>query len=88
MKKELKYFFYVISVLVFLIFIGSYYFSDKNKKNSYRSTKLYENKIKNFNKNLITLESDTNEIIEYAENNLNQNEKKYKFWDLLINDKK
>ena len=88
MKKELKYFFYVVSVLGFLIFIGSYYFSDKNKKNSYRSTKLYENKITNFNKNLITLESDTNEIIEYAENNLNQNEKKYKFWDLLINDKK
>ena len=88
MKKELKYFFYVVSVLGFLIFIGSYYFSDKNKKNSYRSTKLYENKITNYNKNLITLESDTNEIIEYTENNLNQNEKKYKFWDLLINDKK
>ena len=88
MKKELKYFFYVISVLVFLIFIGSYYFSDKNKKNSYRSTKLYENKITNYNKNLITLESDTNEIIEYVENNLNQNEKRYKFWDLLIDDKK
>ena len=73
MKKELKYFFYVVSVLGFLIFIGNYYFSDKNKKNSYRSTKLYENKITNYNKNLITLESDTNEIIEYTENNLNQN---------------
>ena len=88
MKKELKYFFYVVSVLGFLIFIGSYYFSDKNIKNSYRSIKLYENKITNYNKNLITLESDTNEIIEYVENNLNQNEKRYKFWDLLIDDKK
>ena len=88
MKKELKYFLYVVSVLGFLIFIGSYYFSDKNKKNSYRSTKLYENKITNYNKNLITLESDTNEIIEYAGNNQNQNEKKYKFWELLTNDKK
>jgi len=87
MKKELKYFFYVVSVLGFLIFIGSYYFSDKNKKNSYRSTKLYENKITNYNKNLITLESDTNEIIEYTENNQNQNEKKYNFWKLLTNDK-
>ena len=88
MRKELKYFFYVATILGFIIFIFSYYFSDKNKKNSYRSTKLYENKITNYNKNLITLESDTNEIIEYTENNLNQNEKKYKFWDLLINDKK
>ena len=87
MKKELKYFFYLVSVLGFLIFIGSYYFSDKNKKNSYRSTKLYENKITNYNKNLITLESDTNEIIEYTENNQNQNEKKYNFWKLLTNDK-
>ena len=87
MKKELKYFFYVVSVLGFLIFIGSYYFSDKNKKNSYRSTKLYENKITNYNKNLITLESDTNKIIEYTENNQNQNEKKYNFWKLLTNDK-
>tara|TARA_Y100000590_G_scaffold400567_1_gene484752 strand:+ start:121 stop:387 length:267 start_codon:yes stop_codon:yes gene_type:complete len=88
MKKELKYFFYVVSILGYLIFIGSYYFSDKNIKNSYRSIKLYENKITNYNKNLITLESDTNEIIEYAENNLNQNKKKYNFWDLLFNDKK
>ena len=87
MKKELKYFFYVVSVLGFLIFIGSYYFSDKNKKNSYRSIKLYENKITNYNKNLITLESDTNEIIEYTENIQNQNEKKYNFWKLLTNDK-
>jgi len=87
MKKELKYFFYVVSVLGFLIFIGSYYFSDKNKKNSYRSIKLYENKITNYNKNLITLESNTNEIIEYTENNQNQNEKKYNFWKLLTNDK-
>ena len=87
MKKELKYFFYVVSVLGFLIFIGSYYFSDKNKKNSYRSTKLYENKITNYNKNLITLERDTNEIIEYTENNQNQNEIKYNFWKLLTNDK-
>ena len=86
MRKELKYFFYVVSILGYLIFIGSYYFSDKNIKNSYRSIKLYENKITNYNKNLITLESDTNEIIEYAENNLNQNKKKYNFWELLKND--
>jgi len=87
MRKELKYFLYVVSILGFLIFTGSYYFSDINIKNSYRSIKLYENKITNYNKNLITLESDTNEIIEYTSNNLNQDKKKYKFWELLINDK-
>ena len=87
MKKELKYFLYVVTVLGFLIFSGSYYFSDENKKNSYRSTKLYENKIINYNKNLIILESDTNEIIEYTANTLNKDKKKYKFWELFNNDK-
>ena len=87
MKKELKYFLYVVTVLGFLIFSGSYYFSDENKKNSYRSTKLYENKIINYNKNLMILESDTNEIIEYTANTLNKDKKKYKFWELLTNDK-
>ena len=88
MRKELKYFFYVVTILGFIIFVFTYYFSDKNKKNSYRYTKLYYNKIKIYNQNLLTLESDTENIIEYPENNLNRNKKKYKFWELLVNDKK
>ena len=87
MKKELKYFFYVSTILGFLIFVGSYYFSDNNKKNSYRSTKLYNNKIIEYKKELLRLESDTEDIIEYVENNLNKDKKKYKFWDLFDNDK-
>ena len=88
MKKELKYFFYVSTILGFLIFVGSYYFSDNNKKNSYRSTNLYNNKIIEYNKKLLKLESDTEDIIEYVENNLNKDKKKYKFWELFNNDKK
>ena len=87
MRKELKYFLYVVTILGFLIFAVSYYFSDKNKKNSYRSTKLYDNKIIKYNDELLKLESDTEDIIEYVENNSNKNKKKYKFWDLLNNDK-
>ena len=88
MKKELKYFFYVVTILGFIIFVVTYYFSDKNKKNSFRSTKLYDNKIIKYNDDLIILESDTEKIIEYVENNLNIDKKKYKFWELLNNDKK
>ena len=88
MKKELKYFLYVSTILGFLIFVGNYYFSDNNKKNSYRSTKLYDNKIIEYNDDLIFLENDTENIIEYVENNLNIDKKKYKFWELLNNDKK
>ena len=88
MRKELKYFFYVATILGFIIFVFSYYFSDKNKKNSYRSTKLYDNKIIEYNDDLIVLENDTENIIEYVENNLNIDKKKYKFWELLNSDKK
>ena len=88
MRKELKYFLYVVTILGFIIFVVTYYFSDKNKKNSYRSTKLYDNKIIEYNDDLIVLENDTENIIEYVENNLNKDKKKYKFWELLNNDKK
>ena len=87
MRKELKYFFYVATILGFLIFVGSYYFSDNNKKNSYRSTKLYDSKIIEYNNELLILGSDTEDIIEYVENNLNKDKKKYKFWELFNNDK-
>tara|TARA_B100000287_G_C20663896_1_gene791078 strand:+ start:937 stop:1203 length:267 start_codon:yes stop_codon:yes gene_type:complete len=88
MKKELKYFLYIITIFAFLIFVGVYYFSDKNKKNSYRSSKIYTDKIDNYDDKLLILKSDTDNIIEYSESNLNENKKKYKFWELFKNDKK
>ena len=87
MRKELKYFFYVSTIVGFLIFVGTYYFSDNNKKNSYRSTKLYDSKIIEYNNELLILGSDTEDIIEYVDNNLNKDKKKYKFWELFNNDK-
>ena len=45
MIKELKYFFYIFTIAVFIIFIANYYFSDENKKNSYRSIELFEKRI-------------------------------------------
>ena len=87
MRKELKYFLYVATIFGFLIFVGTYYFSDKNKKNSYRSIIQYDSKIIKYNNKLLKLESDTENIIEYVDNNLNKDKKKYKFWELLNNDK-
>ncbi len=88
MRKELKYLLYTVTILGFIIFTGSYYFSEKNKKLSYRSTKLYDGNILKYSNNLIILESNTENIIEYVENNVGQNKKTYHFWKLLINDKK
>ena len=88
MIKELKYFFYVITIVGFIFFILSYYFSDENIKKSYRSTKAIDNKIFKYSKKLKVLESDTENIIEYVENTFNKDRKKYKFWDLIINNEK
>tara|TARA_B100001123_G_C15152781_1_gene964180 strand:+ start:682 stop:948 length:267 start_codon:yes stop_codon:yes gene_type:complete len=88
MIKELKYVFYLIIVFLFIFFTTKYYFSDKNKKYSYRSIQMLEDKIESYITNLPLLESDTDNIIEYVENNLNQNKKTYHFWDLLKNDEK
>ena len=83
MIKELKYVFYIIIIFFFIFFISRYYFSDEYKKKSYRSLNLVEDKINIFSKNLITLESDTNDIIEYVEYQKDKNKKKYYFWELL-----
>ena len=86
MIKELKYVFYIIIIFFFIFFISRYYFSDDYKKKSYRSLNLVDDKINIFSENLIILESDTNEMIQYIEYQKNDNKKKYYFWELLKND--
>ena len=88
MIKELKYFFYIFTIAVFIIFIVNYYFSDENKKNSYRSIKFFEKRIIEYSSKLQTLESDTNTIIDYVENTKSKDKKKYYFLELLFDDKK
>jgi len=88
MIKELKYFLYVITIIGFIFFILNYYFSDENKKNSYRSTKVFDSKIVKYSKTLQSLESDTENIVEYVENTFNKDKKKYKFWELIIDNDK
>ena len=86
MLKELKYVVYLFVIFFFIFFTAKYYFSDENKKNSYRSFQSIDKKNAAFVSNLSILESDTENIIEYVENNVGQNKKTYHFWKLLIND--
>jgi cell shape-determining protein MreC len=88
MIKELKYLLYTITIISFIFFILNYYFSDENKKNSYRSTKIFDTKIVKYSETLQTLESDTENIVEYIENTFNKDKKKYKFWELIIDNDK
>ena len=83
MIKELKYVFYLIIIFFFIFFVSRYYFSDEHKKKSYRSLSNIDEKISIFSENLVTLENDTNNIIEYVEYQKDKNKKKYHFWELL-----
>ena len=85
MLKELKYFSYIFIIFFFLFFTGRHYFSDTNKKISYRSINEISKKIDNFSEDLETLKSDTENIIEYVEINKHKKKKKYYFWELLTN---
>ena len=86
MLKELKYFFSILIIFIFIFFIGRYYFSDQNKKNIYRSINKIDQNIEKLSENLHILKSDTENIIEYVENDKNKEKKKYYFWELLNND--
>ena len=87
MIKELKYLFFVLSIVLFIYFIGSYYFSDKHIKKSYLIINNFDKSIKDFSKTLPVLTSDTDNMIEYSENKNKIKNKEYSFWKLLgIND--
>ena len=85
MLKELKYFLYLLVITLFFFLSLKYYFSDDNKKNSYRSNKQVDEKIINYSQNIILLKSDTIDIVEYVEKTIDKNRKNYNFWKLISN---
>ena len=87
MLKEIKYLIFIIVISVFIFFTGRYYFSDENLKNSYRSFKNNDKKIKLYSENLPVLENDIQDIIEYVKQTDKDKKKKFNFWKLLENDK-
>ena len=82
MIKEIKYLTFIIIIVIFIFFSGKYYFSDANKKKSYRSLQDINKKINLYTKNIPVLENDTKNIIEYVEDTKTK-KKKYKFWKLI-----
>jgi len=85
MIKELKYLFYIIVIFLIFFLTLKYYFSDINVKNSYRSFKQIDEITIKYSENLILLNDNTSEIVEYAESNDNNVRKNYNFWKLIIN---
>jgi len=85
MLKELKYLFFILVISLFFFLSFKYYFSDNNKKNSYRSFKEADEKIATYSKKLILLNNDTNDVVEYVEKRIDKNKKSYNFWKLINN---
>ena len=86
MLKEIKYLIFIIIIVLFIFFTGKYYFSNENIKNSYRSYKNIDQKIKDYSKNLPILKNDTENVIEYVKQTDKKKKKKFNFWKLLEND--
>ena len=82
MFRELKYFFFISVIFLFIFLTLKYYFSDLNKKNSYRSLNSINSKIISYSQNLILLSNNTSGVVEYAEQTINKNKKIYNFWNL------
>ena len=74
-------------IFLFFLFSFKYYFSDSNKKKSYRSLKKINEKIVLYSENLILLKNDTDNIIEYIDKKEDKNKKVFNFWKLINNDK-
>ena len=83
MYKEIKYLIFVFIIFLFLLMTGRYYFSETNKKKSYKSLISIEDKINIYADKLPVLEDDTKNIIEYVEQSDKNQKKKFNFWKLL-----
>ena len=83
MLKEVKYLIFLTFIGFFLFFTCKYYFSDDNKKNSFRSLSNIGKKIEMYSEKLPVLENDTKNIIQYVEKSNNNKKKKFNFWKLL-----
>ena len=88
MFKKIKNVFYFVSVLIFVISISSFYFSNKNIIKTNKSRSFYSVEKNKALKDLPILKSDTNDIIVYKKDVeiYKTRKKKYEFWKLLKKD--
>ena len=83
MFKEIKYLVFIFVIILFLFLSVKYYFSDTNKKNSYRSFNNINERINIYADKLPLLDDDTKDIIEYVVQQSTKKKKKFNFWKLL-----
>ena len=88
MLKEIKYFIFFLAIVLFIFFSIKFYISEENRKKTFRNLSLIDKHLNIYEKKLPVISNDTNNIIEYLNNDDNSNKKKYTFWNLLKNENK
>jgi len=86
MFKELKYLFFILFIILTIFLAVDYYFSDINKKKSYRSVQEINEMIISYSEKLILLNNDTDNVVKYVEKNLDNKKKNHSFWKLINSD--
>ena len=82
MITEIKYFIYIFTIILFFFLTIKFYLSETNIKNTYRSINYKDENININDLDLKVLKNNTVDIIEYVDNQLDD-EEEYKFWELL-----
>ena len=82
MIKEIKYFIYIFTIILFFFLKIKFYLSETNIKNTHRSINYKDENININDLDLKVLKNNTVDIIEYVDNQLDD-EEEYKFWELL-----
>ena len=82
MIKEIKYFIYIFTIILFFFLTIKFYLSETNIKNTYRGINYKDENININDFDLKVLKNNTVDIIEYVDNQLDD-EEEYKFWELL-----
>ena len=86
MIKEIRYLLFVLIIGLFVFLTLRYYFSDDNKRKSYRTYNNIDKKINLYSEKLPVLEDNTKNIIEYVEQSKIKKKKKFNFWKLIESD--
>lgn len=86
MFKELKYLFFILFIILTIFLAVDYYFSDNNKKKSYRAVQEINEMIISYSEKLILLNNDTDNVVKYVEKNSHNKKKNHSFWKLINSD--
>ena len=83
MIKEIKYLFFIIVIFFSLFLTLRFYFSETNIKKSYRVLNEIDQNANIDENNLIILNNDTDNIIDYVNQKIEGKDDKFKFWELF-----